>query len=213
MKKITSLCIALLVALTCATKVQAQSFDWGIVAGFNLTKLHLSGDARHMPNYAFKSDNKAGWYVGPKIAFNTLIGVGVDAALQYSERDLDINGESEKYRTFEIPINLRYNIGLGKTAGIYLATGPQFGFALQNMRWSNLFTDSNFDRSNMNMTWNVGAGVRLLGHLEIGVGYNFGIGKTGKAIFESLGGNAGDSRDWQLRYRTNTFQVQLAYLF
>ena len=81
------------------------------------------------------------------------------------------------------------------------------------MRWSNLGNGSNFDRSNMNMTWNVGAGVRLLGHLELGVGYNFGIGKTGKAIFENITDIAGDSRDWQLRYRTNTFQVQLAYLF
>ena len=132
MKRIMTFCVSLLMALGIA---QAQSFDFGIVAGMNLTKLQFSGNDRDGGSaHRLNSDAKCGWYVGPKMNFSTVIGLGVDAALQYSERDLDIEGESTKYRTIEIPINLRYNIGLGKTAGIYIATGPQFGFALQNMR-------------------------------------------------------------------------------
>lgn len=164
-------------------------------------------------NVKTSTGNKCGWYIGPKAMINLPIGLGIDAALEYSQRDLEINDESEKYRTIEIPVNIRYNIGLGSKAGIYVATGPQFGFALDNMKWSNLGSGGNFSRSNLNTTWNVGAGVRLLGKLEIGIGYNFAMGNTGKAIFENLGGAAGDSQDYELEYKTNTFQAQIAYFF
>lgn len=219
MRKVTTLCVAIVLALTSFTSAVAQTVDWGIVAGFNLTKVKINGSARDFFGGNFASDNKAGWYVGPKVNVNTVIGLGVDAALQYSERDLDINGESETYRTIEVPINLRYNIGLGKKAGIYLSTGPQFGFALQNMRWhwedfaSGNNLDRSFGRRNMNMTWNIGAGLRLLNHLEVGIGYNFALSRTGKAILENLGVPGGSANDYELRYRTNSFQVQVAYLF
>lgn len=194
---------------------QAQSFSYGIVAGFDLSKMQLSGTAKEN----FSSDNKAGWYVGPKVAFNTLLGFGFDASLQYSQRDLTLVGEdtygyeiseTEKYRTIEIPINIRYNIGLGKVAGVFFYTGPQFGFALNNMKWSNLGTGTNFEKENMNTTWNIGAGVRLLKHLEASIGYNFALGKAGKAIFSNWNGT---STDRELKYKTNTFQVQVAYMF
>lgn len=213
MKKIPSLCLALLLALFTAAPASAQTFDWGIVAGMNLTKLKLSGNAKEN----FKSNNRTGWYVGPKIALNTAIGFGIDAALEYSQRELEIDNrtttENETYRTLEIPVNLRYNIGLGKKAGVYIATGPQFGFALKNMSWSNVGTGTNFDRNNMNTTWNIGAGLRLLNHLEVGVGYNFALGKAGKAIWEGVSDTSGNSTDYELEYKTNTFQVQVAYMF
>lgn len=81
------------------------------------------------------------------------------------------------------------------------------------MEWDYFGSGANFDRSNMNTTWNIGAGLRLLGHLEIGVGYNFALSRTGKNIFENFVGEAGHSNDYELRYRANSFQVQVAYLF
>ena len=141
------------------------------------------------------------------MTFNTIVGIGFDAAVEYSQRDLEINNETETYRTLEIPINLRYNIGLGDAAAVYIATGPQFGFALKNMAW-NQNVATNFSKNNMNTTWNVGAGVRLLKHLEVGLGYNFAISKIGEAMVPT-----GDSRDVELEYKANTFQVQVAYLF
>lgn len=213
MKKTKTLLAALLVAFSFAGTASAQSFSYGIVAGLNLTKLKLSGSAESLGN--FSSDNRAGWYVGPKVAFNTVIGIGIDASLQYSQRKLKITGVDEigevsqqkTYRTIEIPVNVRYNIGLGKVASVYISTGPQFGFALQNMKWNDI--GDGFSRNNMNTTWNVGAGVRLLDHLEIGLGYNFALGKAGKI----LGSYNGSSTDAELEYKTNTFQVQMAYMF
>lgn len=217
MKKIPTLCLALLLALFTATPANAQSFDFGIVAGLNLSKLKLSGSAKNTVVKNLESGNRAGWYVGPKIYLSTALGLGFDAAVEYSQRELEIDDgvttESETYRTLEIPINIRYNIGLGKKAGIYVATGPQFGFAFKNMSWKNVGSGENFDRSNLNTTWNIGAGLRLLNHLEVGIGYNFAIGKVGKTILGQFVNSAGESEDYELEYKTNTFQVQLAYTF
>lgn len=222
MKKFSALCLSLLVAFAGLT-AKAQKFSYGIVAGYDLTKVKYSGDMKNN----FSSDNKSGWYVGPKIVFSTAIGLGVDASLQYSQRKLNITQEgyydgneilnnvsqSQTYRTIEIPINLRYSIGLGSSASVFAYTGPQFGFALQNMKFNNLGTGYNFSRENLNTTWNIGAGVRLFKHLEASVGYNFAIGKAGKAILNGVGVNEGESQDLELKYKTNTFQVQLAYMF
>lgn len=214
MKKLASLCAAFALTLAFAAPANAQTFSYGITAGLNLTKLKYN---KKNIQQNFTSDNRAGWFVGPKVALNTALGIGVDAALEYSERSLNMvdetnaTSETKKYRTLEIPINLRYNIGLGSKAGIYVATGPQFGFALQNMKWKNFGSGTNFSRSNLNTTWNIGAGVRLLGHLEAGVGYNFALGKAGKGILGER--YAGTSEDAELEYKTNTFQVQLTYLF
>jgi len=217
MKKMPSLCLALLLALFSAAPTNAQTFDFGIVAGLNLSKLKLSGNAKNTVVKNLESGNRTGWFVGPKIYLNTALGLGFDAAVEYSQRELLIETEtskdSETYRTLEIPINVRYNIGLGKKAGVYVATGPQFGFAFKNMSWNNLGSGDNFDRSNLNTTWNIGAGLRLLNHLEIGVGYNFALGKVGKSIWKNVVGSTGESQDYELEYKTNTFQVQLAYTF
>ena len=77
MKRFFTLCFALLLTLAGTLTVQAQSFSYGIVAGYNLTKLKYSGSAKEN----FSSDNKSGWYIGPKVAFNTVIGLGIDASL------------------------------------------------------------------------------------------------------------------------------------
>ena len=219
MKKISTFCIALLLAFVGTVAAQAQSFSYGITAGYNLTKLTFSGSAKKN----FSSDNKPGWFIGPKVEFNTVIGLGMDASLQYSQRKLNIcenmyeasddilDNRSETYRTIEIPINVRYNVGLGKMASVFVYTGPQFGFPLQSMKWEDFGTGSNFSKEKMNTTWNIGAGVRLLKHLEANVGYNFALSKAGSAILNNFGVETGSGTS--LKYRTNTFQVQVAYMF
>lgn len=221
MKKFSSLCIALLLAFVGTVAAQAQSFSYGITAGYNLTKLTFSGSAKEN----FSSDNKPGWFIGPKVEFNTVIGLGMDASLQYSQRKLNIcenmyeasddildnDSHSETYRTIEIPINVRYNVGLGKMASVFVYTGPQFGFPLQSMKWEDFGKGSNFSKEKMNTTWNIGAGVRLLKHLEANVGYNFALSKAGSAILNNFGVETGSGKS--LKYRTNTFQVQVAYMF
>lgn len=107
---------------------------------------------------------------------------------------------------------MKYNFGVGRVASIYVATGPQFGFNVGSRSW-NLFGGSDdglFRNENMTTTWNIGAGVKVLGHLDIGVGYNFGLGKVGETFLSQVNDNLVGSSD---DYKANTFQVQATYYF
>ncbi len=192
--------------LAAAPAAHAQKLTWGVTGGLNLSKLKVYGSAKEALGDV-TSDNRNGWFIGPSVQFSTPLGIGLDAAVEYSQRRLNINEESKTYRSIEIPVNVSYAIGLGKKASVYLATGPQFGFSLSNMKWKNIGSGFNFSRENLNTTWNVGAGVRLLSRLDIGVGYNFALHKTGKAII-SKALPTGESQDYELKYKTNTFQVK-----
>ena len=118
---------------------------------------------------------------------------------------------TNNYHSFEIPVNLRYSIGLGKLGSVYFATGPQFGFGIGNTKWTNYA--GVFKKENMVTTWNLGAGLKVLGHVEVGVGYNFAFGKTGTTTVTKTDnlGNVIGLQD--MDFKTNTFQVQLTYVF
>ena len=105
----------------------------------------------------------------------------------------------------EIPINLRYNFGFSSLVGVYLATGPQYNWYLgsRNLKYAGESIGS-LERSTF--SWNVGAGVTLLSHLQVGVTYNIAMGETGK-----LGGVGDVIKEFDVK--NNTWQVRLAYLF
>ena len=95
---------------------------------------------------------------------------------------------------------------------VYLATGPQFGFGIGNTKWTNY--KGVFKKENMVTTWNIGAGIKVLGHVEVGVGYNFAFGKTGTTTVPNINDQNGSVIEWQdVDFKTNTFQVQLTYVF
>ena len=197
MKKILAT-LAFITALVTSIPVQAQ-FKWGVVGGLNLST--LSFDKSH----GLDSDNRLGWYIGPKAEFTLpIIGLGVDASIQYMSRRMnansDVEGEefsqSKTLQTLEIPINLKYNIGLGSVVGVYIATGPQFGYNIGSKLWNGI------KLKEANTTWNVGAGVKLLGHLQAGVNYNIALSKFGK--FEGENANS---------FKSNSWQIQVAYMF
>ncbi len=62
-----------------------------------------------------------------------------------------------------------------------------------------------FDMKKSYTTFNVGAGVKLIRHLQIGLNYNFSLNKLAKARIENYEGS--------VDMKKNTWQVSLAYLF
>ena len=197
------LAVAMLFIIGGATTASAQ-FKFGIVAGMNMSKLSFD-DGKY-----FNSEHRAGWYVGPKVWFNIpIVGLGVNASAQYSQRRMNVKSgdgedavsDSKNLNTIEIPINVRYTLGLGSIASVYAETGPQFGFNVGNKTVSEV---AKFKSSNV--TWNVGIGARVLGHLEAGVGYNIALSKFGELVPDALTGTKND-------FKSNTWQVQVAYLF
>lgn len=193
---------AFALALVMAIPASAQ-LQWGVLGGLNLSKVNTSSALDNL-----KTDNMAGWYLGPKVNFTLpIVGLGFDAALLYSQKKLNLDNESTTFRSIEIPVNLRWTYGFSSLAAVYIATGPQFGFNVGNSKWTiddSIFANGKetFKKKNMSTSWNIGAGVKLLKHLEVGLLYNIALSKYYK-------GAGSDSYN----FKSNSFQIQAAYLF
>lgn len=191
MKKIVSTLLVML-CLLCAVPSQAQ-VKFGFKGGLDISKLDTK-----------VSDNRTGFFVGPMIDVTLpIIGLGIDVAALYSQSGMDVNNEnSEKLKSVEIPVNLKWTLGLGSTLGFFIAAGPQLGFSL-NDGWKQLMEESNKSFVSVN----IGVGLKLIRHLQVGVNYNIGASKLGDMVL--------DASDVDLRtgVRKNSWQVSLAYMF
>ena len=196
MKKILSI-LMVIACLGIAIPAQAQ-LKFGLKGGLNITSLSFSGDM-------FKGDNRTGFFIGPMAEFTIpVVGLGLDVAALYNQAKGKVYYESgETLKSIEVPVNLKWTFGMGSTLGAYIAAGPQFGFNVG----SGLFNigKKTFDMKKSYTTFNVGAGVKLIQHLQIGLNYNFSINKMAKAHTEDYEGS--------ISMKKNTWQVSLAYLF
>ena len=207
MKKLFTL-IVLVAATYFAVPANAQ-LKFGIKGGLNITDMSLSNDV-------FETSNRTGFFIGPTIKFTLpIVGLGIDASALYDQREGEVNVEADdntlvstrlKQKSINIPINLRYDIGLGSLAAVYLAAGPQFGFTSATRTRVCIRTWQNGDSNTSNFSVNVGAGVMLLGHLQVGANYNIVCGKTGEITVL-------DGAESVLRGRSNTWQISAAYYF
>ena len=197
--------IVIAVAMLTAIPSQAQ-VKFGVKGGLNVTNMSVSSDV-------YSADNNNGFFIGPTIKFTLpIVGLGVDAAALYDERKGSLvgsgNNEEVKFKSINVPVNLRWNIGLGSMAGVYLAAGPQFGFALGD--FSDAWDSSSYKKENMNVSINLGAGLMLLKHLELGFTYNIQT-KDSYTINEDYpGGNRGRE---VTEIKTNAWQISAAYYF
>ena len=188
MKKIFSVFMIAICCLAVAMPAQAQLIKFGVKGGLNLSKLSLSGEAKDN----LKSDNTTGFFFGPMAEVTIpVVGLGVDAALLYSQR-----GENEwKQQGIELPVNLKYTIGLGSMLGVFVAAGPDFFFDFKKKDY--------VDRKKAQVALNLGAGMKLLKHLQVGVTYQLPMGDS------FTWKNAGDA----IGAKNKTWQVSAAYLF
>lgn len=203
MKKIICAFMVAICALAMAMPAQAQLLKWGFKGGVNMSKLNL--------DRALSSDNNTGFFIGPMAELTIpVVGLGLDAALMYSQRGDDYTTMDEgqnayevkgKQQGLEIPVHLKYTIGLGSMLGIYVAAGPDFFFNFKDIKISGLDVDT----KRTQVAMNIGAGLKLIRHLQLGfvyqipLGDSFSLKEAGQAMFD--GG------------RTKTWQVSLAYLF
>ena len=175
---------------------------FGIKAGVNVN--HLSTDIKDLKN------NQAGWTAGLMTEFQLpLIGLGADISLMYTRLNSDIlvmvnpnENESVPNKNFiEIPVNLKYKISLpavGRFIAPYVFTGPSFGFKLDKN------TYDAFKTKTFQAVWNVGLGVELVKHLQIGASYGFGMNNIVKVV---------SSVPDPIKYHNNYWTITAAYLF
>ena len=193
MKKTFSIFViaaALLVTLPATAQIK-----FGIRGGANLVNMKFN-------NGTFDKDNRAGFYVGPTVKFTVpIVGLSLDASALYDEKTAEVNGETMKAQSIDIPINVRYGVGLSSLANIFLFAGPQFGF--------NIGSDKNLYNTAKEWTWkssnvsvNVGVGCTLLKHLEVKANYNIACTKSGEAKDDS-----------GISAKYNAWQLGMAYYF
>lgn len=204
MKKILTIAV-LFAALMTAVPAKAE-VKFGLKGGLNLTSMSLDANA-------ISKSNQAGFFIGPTFKFTIpIVGLGFDASALYDQRKGTISGvngneTSIKEQSIQIPINIRYGIGLGSTASIYFFAGPQFGF---NVGDKDIKTDvGNWTFKSSNISANVGLGLMLLGHLQVSANYNFGLGKTGE-LDEYLPGAVNAIKE---NGKLNAWQIGVAYFF
>ena len=194
MKKILSvlLCVA---ALWMALPAQSQ-VRVGLKGGLNVSTVTFSEDI-------FDGDNRTGFFIGPTAEFTLpLLGLGIDASALYNQFGVDSEEGTSTKKSIEIPINLRWTVGFSSLIGAYVAVGPQFGFNVGD-RWF----DNVCEFKKNTTSFNVGAGLKLLGHLQVGANYNFALKDNGKI-------HSGDPDDLTtIGFKQNTWQVSVAYLF
>ena len=210
MKKVLTLIV---MAVAFAMPSQAQT-KFGIQAGLNLTNISdFSLDAAGIEN-AIQS--KAGFFVGPTVKFTLpIVGLGIDAAALYDQREAKTNGETLKSQSIQIPINVRYGFGLGSMAELFAFAGPQFGFNIgdKTKSWKDATNTKNYDWTlrSSNISANIGIGATVLSKLQLKVNYNIALGKTGdievtdgtNAVWDVVTGKA----------KANAWQVSAAYFF
>ncbi len=191
MKKVLSTLFVAIFCMAMALPAQAQ-VSFGVKGGLNLSKMDWEIANTTLNNV---KDNSTGFFIGPMIeATVPIIGIGVDGALMYSQRG---SGEL-KQQGIEVPLNLKYTIGLGDMAAIFLAAGPDFYFNLKDVDIAAI------KKKDAQVGLNLGGGVKLLNHLQIGVNYQFALGNS----FDLKGiSNA------NVKNKLNTWQISLAYMF
>lgn len=190
MKKLVS---TLLVFMCLLITVPAQAqIKFGLKGGIDMSKVTTE-----------IGDNATGFFVGPMMeATLPIIGLGVDVAALYSQSGVKFEGvDSEKLKSIEVPVNLKWTVGLGSTLGVFAAVGPQFGFNLDNG------VDAALNSKKCAVSVNVGVGLKLIRHLQLGVNYNIGASKMTAKYTESMDENIVPN------FRKNSWQVSLAYMF
>ena len=199
-------------AVAFAMPSQAQT-KFGIQAGLNLTNISdFSLSADGIEN-AIQS--KAGFFVGPTVKFTLpIVGLGIDAAALYDQREAKTNGETLKSQSIQIPINVRYGFGLGSMAELFAFAGPQFGFNIgsKNKTWKDYQNNAyDWTLKSSNFSANIGIGATILSKLQVKVNYNIALGKTGDIEVKD-----GTNAVWDVvtgKAKANAWQVSAAYFF
>lgn len=209
MKKIISVLIVV-VAVAVAMPAQAQ-IKFGVKGGLNLAN-SLSDTWKDKAN----ADNYTGFFIGPMIDINIpIVGLGLDGALMYSQKGNKLEGETFKQQGLEVPVNLKYSFGLGSLASIYLAAGPGFFFNFKSD--DDLTIDDakgKLSYENAEVALNLGAGVKLFKHLQVGVNYNMPFTDSAKADIDNGSiANAGWDAIKGKSFKTKVWQVSVAYIF
>ena len=199
--------VVMLMAVAFAMPSNAQ-IKLGLTGGLNLTNVNVKDAAGTVKG-------RAGFFIGPTVKFTLpIVGLGIDASAVYDQREGKVGegsaAQTIKSQSIQIPINVRYGIGLGSMAEIFAFAGPQFGFNIGS-KTKDIYKDAaKWTLKSSNLSANIGIGATILGKLQLKANYNIALGKTGEVEIKD-GANAA----WKTitGAKANAWQVSAAYFF
>lgn len=206
MKRFKLIILAAVVAIAGAAQAAAQ-FKIGPKVGIAVNSLHFDTST-------FDADNRTGFTGGLMCEFTVpVIGLGLDASLMYVRRSVKaeyepgtggpataVTGTTIGRDYLTLPINLKWKINI-PVVKPFITTGPEFSFLTSRKAVSDAWRNKSVDYS-----WNFGAGVELLGHLQVAASYGIGLNNALKKV--GIAGNA-TPIDAKNRFWT----ITAAYLF
>lgn len=201
----------LLLSVVLAVPLWSENLvGFGFRGGFELTEMNFNTNA-------LRESNRAGFYVGPTLRIDLpLTGMDLDVALLYSKRDLKVAGETMGQKSLLLPVNARYGVGVGDVVGIFASIGPQFSFNIGDdiFYWKDKDNNNNqYSLQNTLISFNLGMGVTIGGHLEAGVYYNIPAGKTADFTWDRLGSELRNTTWERAKSKTNAWHVAVSYYF
>ena len=178
-------CLCASLALLSFIPASAQ-FSWGLRGGLNLVNNDITSVSKET---ALDKDSYTGFFFGPMAELQIpIIGIGIDGSLLYSQKGMNLPNDSVmKNQSISIPVSLKYSLGLGNFASVFVAAGPQFDYKLGDLSTmiKTYKANGDFDEAKeyvMNQySWsvNIGAGVKLINHLQAAVNYNIPLSQEG----------------------------------
>ena len=138
---------------------------------------------------ALDKDSYTGFFFGPMAELQIpIIGIGIDGSLLYSQKGMNLPDTTVmKNQNISIPVSLKYSLGLGNFAAVFVAAGPQFDYKVGDLSTTIKSYKANGDLDEakeyiMNQySWsvNIGAGVKLINHIQAAVNYNIPLSQEG----------------------------------
>lgn len=205
----------------------SQGLHFGLKAGVLGNKADISGLRDQ-----FREENLTGFQVGPMLQYQTgFYGFAIDFSLLYVQRGVKITNSSNsvstniKTQSIDIPIELKWEMGLSDNFDMFLGVGPTFSFLVNKDNWGRKFAHiavDVLDKDLLSMGWrstevglNLGGGFKIMRHLMLSCYYNIGLTQSAK---HHIGGNKHDVIDQifdgdVFRSRNRYWQLSLAYLF
>ncbi|MCM1370191.1 MAG: porin family protein [Candidatus Amulumruptor caecigallinarius] len=192
MKKVS---FALLILVLFSALTAKAEFSIGPKIGVNIDKFHFSGGN-------FDESNRCGFTGGLTAEFIVpVIGVGADISLMYTRMNTEVNDIKMHGNFLEIPLHLKYKFNIPVINSIirpYVFTGPNVAFR---------FGSDKLDTKKSQWGWDLGLGVELIKHLQVGAGYTFGINKIAEIVYADL------HTTEEIKVKNNYWTITAAWMF
>lgn len=187
----------------------SQGVAFGVKGGIDVMKMEFDNDV-------FDDSNRGGWFIGPTVAFSTLVpGLSIDVSALYDQRTLKVEGEKLDQKSIVIPANARMGASLG-FGSIFICGGPQLSFNVgaSSYTWEDVKQEAKqFSLQDTKFSFNLGVGASIGGQLEVMVNYNIPIGRTGDFTWSELDEQLSKQTLKSAKSTANAWMLSASYYF